>query len=103
MPGLRRAGRPQQSRKAVVRAEPNVQDHGPSAPACLHCGLPLMGGAEFCPFCERSVATRRDGVLSRAVRDPAIRLTERGVLIVLTAVLAALSVLAVIAALVIST
>lgn len=39
-----------------MRAESDLQGHYRSeAPACHHCGLPLLEGVGFCPFCERSL------------------------------------------------
>lgn len=37
-----------------MRAESDLQgNYRSEAPACHHCGLPLLAEASFCPFCER--------------------------------------------------
>ena len=47
-----------------MRAESDLQGHHRSeAPACQHCGLPLLAEADFCPFCERWLDESRIGRL----------------------------------------
>jgi hypothetical protein len=37
-----------------VRTESDLQwSHHSGAPGCHRCGLPLLDGATFCPYCER--------------------------------------------------
>ncbi|MEQ8834994.1 MAG: hypothetical protein RIB67_11210 [Miltoncostaeaceae bacterium] len=51
-----------------MRAESDLQgNHRSEAPACHHCGLPLLEEAGFCPFCERWQDESRIGrLLNRA-------------------------------------
>ena len=37
-----------------MRTESDLQwSHHSGAPGCHRCGLPLLDGATFCPYCER--------------------------------------------------
>jgi hypothetical protein len=81
-----------------VRAESDVQ--GPfrsEAPACDHCGFPLLEQADFCPYCERPVGDASD---PRGVGDeqgPGGH-SERALLIAAAALCAALAVVSIAAA-----
>ena len=88
-----------------MRPESDVQgDHRSEAPACHHCGLPLLADAEFCPFCERwldeSAVTR---ILGRRRQDAAPRrvagVPERALLMAGAALFAVAAVASVVAAL----
>lgn len=68
-----------------MRAESDVQ--GPfrsEAPACDHCGFPLLEQAEYCPYCERPLgeAVVPDGADRRSsgVRSERVLLIAAGVL-----------------------
>lgn len=55
-----------------MRAESDLQgNHRSEAPACHHCGLPLLEEAGFCPFCERWQDEGRIGRLLNRAGQPA--------------------------------
>lgn len=79
-----------------MRAESDVQ--GPfrsEAPACDHCGFPLLDVADFCPYCERPVGEAA-GADGSEGRDGAR--SERLLLIAAGALCAALAVVSIAAA-----
>jgi hypothetical protein len=91
-----------------VRPESDVQgNHRSEAPACHHCGLPLLADAEFCPYCERwlddgAVARllgRRRGALSLAQERRVAGVSVRVLFTVGAAVFALAAVASLIAAL----
>lgn len=78
-----------------MRAESDVQ--GPfrsEAPACTHCGFPLLEESDYCPYCERPVADGSDQE-SGSTGDAR---SERALLIAAAALCAALAVVSVIVA-----
>jgi hypothetical protein len=46
-----------------VRAKHDIEgNHSSETPACHRCGLPLLAGSEYCPFCERALV---EGTVAR--------------------------------------
>lgn len=49
-------------KEVIVRTKSDPQWSHPSGiPGCHRCGLPLLVGANFCPYCERRL--RENGLL----------------------------------------
>lgn len=62
-----------------MRAESDLQgNHRSEAPACHHCGLPLLAEASFCPFCERWQDESRIGRLLHRATPPAAEVARVG-------------------------
>lgn len=62
-----------------MRVESDRQGHHRSgAPACHRCGVPLLEGATFCPYCEQWLdAAPATGTVTRQSRRI---VTQRGLL-----------------------
>lgn len=82
-----------------MRAESDVQ--GPfrsEAPACSHCGVPLLESADYCPFCERPLNDGADRRAPHGGRRESDGRSERVILVAAASLCAALAVIAAVAA-----
>lgn len=80
-----------------MRAESDVQGPRSEAPACDHCGFPLLEQSDFCPYCERPVDHEEPAAADRGRRAGDGR-SERLILIAAAVLCAALAVVSIAAA-----
>jgi hypothetical protein len=64
------------ARSIGVRAKHDIEgNHRSEAPACHRCGLPLLAGSAYCPFCERWLT---EGTVTRILCDRRTRRAHLG-------------------------